>query len=41
LIEKIEEGKKTKKNKIVLTDKGYEFLANYNKIREFTEAFGL
>ncbi|MBD3260026.1 hypothetical protein GF371_05375 [Candidatus Woesearchaeota archaeon] len=41
LVEKVEEGKKTKKNKIVLTEKGYEFLANYNKIREFTEAFGL
>lgn len=41
LVEKAEEGRKIKKNVIVLTDKGYEFLANYNKVREFTEAFGL
>ncbi|MBW3013272.1 hypothetical protein KY325_02425 [Candidatus Woesearchaeota archaeon] len=41
LVEKAEEGRKIKKSVIVLTDKGYEFLANYNKVREFTEAFGL
>jgi len=25
----------------VLTDKGFEFLANYKKLREFTETYGL
>lgn len=43
MIEVIEvEGKKKKINKMVsLTDKGSGFLAEFRRIREFTEAFGL
>lgn len=36
------EGKKKKISKIILiTDKGLGFLAEFRKIREFTDAFGL
>jgi len=35
-----EEVKKEKKL-FCITDKGFEFLANYSKIREFEDAFGI
>lgn len=36
------EGKKKKISKVVsITDKGFNFLAEFRKMREFTEAFGL
>jgi predicted transcriptional regulator len=36
------EGKKKKISKMVgITDKGFSFLAEFRKMREFTEAFGL
>ena len=43
MIEIIEiEGKKKKISKVVgITDKGFNFLAEFRKMREFTEAFGL
>ena len=36
------EGKKKKISKVVsITEKGFNFLAEFRKMREFTEAFGL
>ncbi len=34
-------GKKKDKKEIILTDKGYEFIDQYVKMREFQESFGL
>lgn len=35
------EKKKALKKEVVLTDKGYEFLGQYQKMKEFQESFGL
>jgi predicted transcriptional regulator len=34
-------GKKQVKKEIILTEKGYGFLDQYNKMKEFQESFGL
>jgi predicted transcriptional regulator len=34
-------GKKKDKQEIVLTDKGYKFIGEYEKMREFQDSFGL
>ncbi len=41
LVEEIISGKKTKKKEIRLTDKGYYFLEEYQRMKEFQESFGL
>lgn len=35
------EDEKTKKKMIHLTEKGYKFLEEYSKVKNFTESFGL
>ena len=34
-------GKKQEKKEIILTEKGYDFINQYNKMKEFQESFGL
>ncbi len=41
LVEEIEIGRKVVKKEIILTDKGYQFITQYDKMREFQESFGL
>lgn len=41
LIDEQEVGKKVKKKEILLTDKGYQFITQYDKMKEFQESFGL
>ena len=37
----IEEQMQANKKQIALTDKGYQFLSEYRKMKEFIDAFGL
>lgn len=41
LVEEEMVGKKKAKKEIILTEKGYEFIGEYNKMKEFQESFGL
>jgi len=41
LVEEQEVGKKVKKKEIILTEKGYQFISQYDKMKEFQESFGL
>jgi len=41
LVREEEIGKKTVKKQIMLTEKGYDFLEQYHKMKEFQESFGL
>ncbi|MFP4524320.1 MAG: winged helix-turn-helix domain-containing protein, partial [Candidatus Woesearchaeota archaeon] len=41
LVEEEEVGKKKTKKEILLTEKGYEFLEQYERMKAFQESFGL
>ena len=41
ITEEISRKKKTPTKKVVITDKGLGFLAEFRRMREFTNAFGL
>lgn len=41
LVEEQEIGKKVVKKEILLTEKGYQFISQYDKMKEFQDSFGL